>query len=243
MYLKTGERIDDLHRKGYKIIQNPSYFCFGIDAVLLAHFSKTHKNEKHIDLCCGNGIVSLLMEARYEALCFNGLEVQTNIVDIARRNVKLNNISSKTINIFECDIKNVPQLFACGTYDVATANPPYMTPHDLKNDNKEKSIARHEVLCSLFDVCAAASHLLKDGGKFFMIHKPSRLADIISSLQSVKLEPKIMRSVYPKVHKAPCNILIMATKGGKPSIKVLPPLIIYDDNHYTKEVQEIYYGK
>ncbi|MBP5309202.1 MAG: methyltransferase, partial [Lachnospiraceae bacterium] len=197
--LKEHERIDDLQRNGYKIIQDPCRFCFGMDAVLLSGFARADKGDQVLDLGTGTGIIPILMEAKTEASHLIGLEIQEESADMARRSVALNGLETK-IDIVTGDIRQADKLFGKSTMDVVTSNPPYMIgQHGLKNPDSEKAIARHEVLCTLEDVVRAAASLLKPGGNFFMVHRPFRLTEIMTCLSKYKLEPKRMRLVYPFV--------------------------------------------
>ena len=239
--LKEHERIDDLQRNGYKIIQDPCRFCFGMDAVLLSGFARADKGDHVIDLGTGTGIIPILMEAKTEAAHLIGLEIQEESADMARRSVALNNLESK-IEIVTGDIKQAVGLFGKSTMDVVTSNPPYMIgQHGLKNPDSEKAIARHEVLCTLEDVVKAAAALLKPGGNFFMVHRPFRLAEIMTCLSKYKLEPKRMRLVYPFVDKEPNMVLIEANRGGRSRLTVEKPLIVYKEQGvYTDEIYEVY---
>lgn len=239
--LKEHERIDDLQRNGYKIIQDPCRFCFGMDAVLLSGFARADKGDHVIDLGTGTGIIPILMEAKTEASHLIGLEIQEESADMARRSVALNNLEAK-IEIVTGDIKQAVELFGKSTMDVVTSNPPYMIgQHGLKNPDSEKAIARHEVLCTLEDVVKAAAALLKPGGNFFMVHRPFRLAEIMTCLSKYKLEPKRMRLVYPFVDKEPNMVLIEANRGGRSRLTVEKPLIVYKEQGvYTDEIYEVY---
>ena len=239
--LKEHERIDDLQRNGYKIIQDPCRFCFGMDAVLLSGFARADKGDHVIDLGTGTGIIPILMEAKTEASHLIGLEIQEESADMARRSVALNNLESK-IEIVTGDIKQAVELFGKSTMDVVTSNPPYMIgQHGLKNPDSEKAIARHEVLCTLEDVVKATAALLKPGGNFFMVHRPFRLAEIMTCLSNYKLEPKRMRLVYPFVDKEPNMVLIEANRGGRSRLTVEKPLIVYKEQGvYTDEIYEVY---
>jgi len=235
------ERIDDLHRNDYKIIQNPNKFCFGIDAVLLSDFANVKKNEISLDLGTGTGIIPILLEAKTQGEKFVGLEIQQESVDMAKRSVKLNSLEQK-IEIVEGDIKQATVLFKPSSFDVITSNPPYMNnPNGLTNDLMPKAIARHEILCTLEDVISAAAKLVKVGGKFYMVHRPHRITDIICLLRQYKLEPKRIRFVHPYIDKEPNMVLIESTRHGKAMMKIEPPLIVYEDkNKYTDEIFEIY---
>lgn len=239
--LLEEERIDDLHRKGYRIIQNSSKFCFGMDAVLLSDFAKVKQGETVLDLGTGTGIIPILMEAKTEGKHFKALEIQEESVDMARRSVLLNQLQEK-IEIVQGDIKEASHIFGKAAFEVVTTNPPYMNDlHGLKNPNLPKAIARHEILCSLEDVIREGANVLKQNGRFYMVHRPFRLAEIIRILSQHKLEPKRMRLVYPYVDKEPNMVLIEAIKGGKPMLKVEKPLVVYKDlNVYTEEIYKIY---
>ncbi|MBQ3599661.1 MAG: tRNA1(Val) (adenine(37)-N6)-methyltransferase [Lachnospiraceae bacterium] len=239
--LLEEERIDDLHRKGYRIIQNSSKFCFGMDAVLLSDFAKVKQGETVLDLGTGTGIIPILMEAKTEGKHFKALEIQEESVDMARRSVLLNHLQEK-IEIVQGDIKEASCIFGKAVFEVVTTNPPYMNDlHGLKNPNLPKAIARHEILCSLEDVIREGASVLKQNGRFYMVHRPFRLAEIIRILSQHKLEPKRMRLVYPYVDKEPNMVLIEAIKGGRPMLKVEKPLVVYKDlNVYTEEIYKIY---
>lgn len=239
--IKPGERVDDLNKNNYRIIQNTSKFCFGMDAVLLSGFARVLPGEKVLDLGTGTGIIPILLEAKTEGSHFTGLEIQEESADMARRSVILNKLEDK-IDIVTGDIKEASLIFKPASFDVVTSNPPYMNNnHGIVNPNETKAIARHEILCSLEDVVREASRLLKMNGRFYLVHRPFRLVEIINTLSSWKLEAKRMRLVHPFVDKEPNMVLIEAVKGGKSMIKVEPPLIVYrEKNVYTDEIHNIY---
>lgn len=239
--LKENERIDDLQRNGYQIIQNPAKFCFGMDAVLLSGFARVKEGSLVLDMGTGTGIIPILMEAKTKASHLTGLEIQEESADMARRSVMLNGLQDK-ITIVTGDIKEAGSLFDAASFDVITCNPPYMIgEHGLKNPEDAKAIARHEILCTLEDVIAQAAVLLKPGGNFFMVHRPFRLAEIMVLLRQYKLEPKRMQMVYPYVDKEPNMVLLEANRGGKPRMTVEKPLIIYKEQGvYMPEIYEIY---
>lgn len=240
--LRKDERLDDLQRKGYKIIQNTKIFCFGIDAVLLSAFAKMNETDSAIDLGTGNGIIPMLMEARYGGGHFYGLEIQKINVDMARRSVEMNGLDGK-VEIVQGDIKEASQIFGMGKYDVVTSNPPYMNEnHGLTNPDSHKAIARHEILCTLEDVVREAAKLLKVNGHFYMIHRPHRLVEIFDTLTGYKLEPKRVRFVYPFADKGANMVLVEAIKGAKPMVKIESPLVVYKEpGVYTQELWDIHY--
>ena len=241
VFLKEYERIDDLERNGYRIIQDTHRFCFGMDAVLLSGFARVKDDARVLDLGTGTGIIPILLEAKTKAAHLTGLEIQEDSADMARRSVRLNGLQEK-ISIVTGDIKEAGSLFDAASFDVITSNPPYMTAqHGLTNPEDAKAIARHEILCTLEDVIAQAARLLRPGGNFFMVHRPFRLAEIMVLLRAYRLEPKRMQLVHPFVDKEPNMVLIEANRGGNPGMKVEKPLIVYRDvNEYTDEVRELY---
>lgn len=239
--LKENERIDELQRNGYRIIQNPAKFCFGMDAVLLSGFAGAKKGSTVLDMGTGTGIIPILMEAKTEASHLIGLEIQEESAQMARRSVALNALEDK-ITIVTGDIREADSLFDAASFDVITCNPPYMIcRHGLVNPEDAKAIARHEILCTLEDVIAKAALLLKPGGNFYMVHRPFRLAEIMVLLHQYKLEPKRMQMVYPFIDKEPNMVLIEANRGGKPRMTVEKPLIIYKEpGVYMPEIYDIY---
>lgn len=239
--LKEGERVDDLNCKGYQIIQNERLFCFGMDAVLLSSFASVKEGGRALDLGTGTGIIPILMEAKTRGSHYSGLEISAVSADMARRSVKMNGLEEK-IEIIQGDIKEAGELFAPASFDTVTSNPPYMIgQHGLVNPDIEKAAARHEILCTLDDVVRAAARLVRPGGHFYMVHRPFRLAEIIGTMLTYKMEPKRMRLVYPYIDKEPNMVLIEAVRGGKSRMTVEKPLIVYEKpGVYTKEILELY---
>ena len=239
--IKQGERIDELQRNGYAIIQNPEKFCFGMDAVLLSGFAQVKANECALDLGTGTGIIPLLLEAKTDGNHFTGLEIQPESADMARRSVMLNHLENK-IDIVTGDIKDASKYFGASSFDVVTTNPPYMiNSHGLKNGLEAKTIARHEVLCTLEDIIRESAKLLRPKGRFYMVHRPFRLAEIICTMTKYGIEPKRMKLVYPYVDREPNMVLIEGLRGGKRRMTVEKPLIVYEERgKYTDEIVEIY---
>ena len=232
----------DTLKNGYKIFQDTNRFQFGIDAVLLADFAcKGLKSAKRIiDLGTGTGIIPLLMNPKISA-SFTGLEVQQESAEMAAKSVALNGLENQ-IKIVNGDLKKVSELFDRHSFDAVTCNPPYMTDeHGERNALDAMTIARHEVLCTLEDVVAAADYLLAPHGRFFMIHKPFRLPEIFVTLAAHKLEPKCMRLISPFADKEPNMVMIEARKNAKRRLKIEPPLVVRnDDGEYTAEIRQIY---
>ena len=239
--LLPNERIDELQRNGYRIIQNEKKFCFGMDAVLLSGFAKAGKGERVLDLGTGTGIIPILMEAKTEGESFTGLEIQEEMAEMAARSVKLNGLEEK-VSIIQGDLKEASKRFGKASFDVVTCNPPYMNQnHGLKNPDEPKAIARHELLCSFADVAREAAALLKSGGRFYLVHRPHRLTEIFETLRAYKLEPKRMKFVHPFVDAEANMVLIEAFRGGRPQMRVEAPVIVYEKpGVYTNEIYEIY---
>lgn len=239
--LLPNERMDDLHRNGFKIIQNSERFCFGMDAVLLSGFADAAEGEKVLDLGTGTGIIPILMAAKTKGEHFTGLEIQPESADMASRSVAYNRLEDR-IDIIVGDIKDASTTFGASSFDVITTNPPYMiADHGLTNPDEAKAIARHEIKCTLEDVIAQSAKLLRPGGRFFMVHRPFRLGEIFPLMTKYKIEPKRMRLVYPYVDAEPNMVLIEGNRGGKPRLKVEKPLIVYKEKSvYTDEIYDIY---
>ena len=238
--VKTGERVDDL-QNGFYVIQNQNKFCFGMDAVLLSGFARIRKGDHVLDMGTGTGIIPILLKSKTKGEHFTGLEIQEECADMATRSVQYNGLES-AVDIVCGDIKEAAGIFGAASFDVVTSNPPYMIgAHGLQNPYMAKAIARHEVLCTLEDVVSQASKVLKDRGRFFMVHRPFRLAEIFSVLTRYKLEPKRMQLVYPYIDREPNMVLIEALKGGNSRITVEPPLIVYKEpGVYTENILKIY---
>lgn len=238
--VRPGERVDDL-QNGYFVIQNPEKFCFGMDAVLLSGFARVKKGERVLDMGTGTGIIPILLRAKTAGEHFTGLEIQEECAEMASRSVAYNGMESG-VDIVCGDIKEAASLFGAASFHVVTSNPPYMIgQHGLANPYMAKAIARHEILCTLEDVVSQTAKVLTDRGRFYMVHRPFRLAEIFQVLTKYKLEPKRMQLVYPFVDREPNMVLIEACKGGNPRITVEKPLIVYQKpGVYTEDVLRIY---
>jgi tRNA1Val (adenine37-N6)-methyltransferase len=243
-YIKEGERLDDLQIKGYGIIQTPGRFCFGMDAVLLSSFAKVKKQERALDLGTGTGILPILLEAKNEGAHYTGLEIQKESVDMARRSVMYNGLEDK-VDVAEGDIRIASEIFGASSFQVITVNPPYMIgDHGLRNEKEALYIARHEALCTLDDVLRESARLLTPKGRFYMVHRPFRLPEILAKMSANRIEPKRMRLVHPYVDKEPNLVLVEGLRGGNPRMKVEPPLVVYErDGSYTEELLRIYAGR
>ena len=239
--LKNKERLDDLNLEGYQIIQDPERFCFGMDAVLLSGFAHIKKGEKILDLGTGTGIIPILLAAKTQGEHFIGLEIQEDSADMATRSVQYNHLEDR-ISIVTGDIKDASNIFGASSFDVITTNPPYLIgEHGIKNGNDAKTIARHEVLCTLDDLLMQSARILKQSGRFYMVHRPFRLAEIFAKMVAYGIEPKRMQLVYPSINKEPNMVLIEGYRGGKSRITIEKPLIVYNENgSYTDDILAIY---
>ena len=237
------ERIDDLERDGLKIIQNPEKFCFGMDAVLLTGFARLKPGEVMVDIGTGTGVIPILMTSKGEGSMHYGIEIQEDMAEMASRSVVLNGLEDK-VRIICCDVNNSSDMILNQMADVVTCNPPYMNDeHGLKNENRSLALSRHEIACTLDDVIREGHRMLKTGGRYYMVHRPHRLMDVLTTMRKYRLEPKRMRMVYPFEDKEANMVLIEAVKDGKPFLKAERPLIVYrSPGEYTEEVKQLYYG-
>ena len=235
------ERIDDLQRNGYRIIQKKKGFCFGMDAVLLSGFAQVKEGEAAVDLGTGTGIIPILLEAKTKGKHFTGLEIQEEVAEMAERSVRLNQLEAR-VDIVRGDIREASRLFGKASFDVVTSNPPYMNDaHGIKNPGDAKAIARHEVLCTLDDVVREGTRVLKPGGRFYMVHRPRRLIEILQTMKQYGLEPKRMKFVHPYKDREANMVLIEAVRGGKALMKVEAPVIVFDENgEYSQEIRTTY---
>ena len=226
--VRDGERLDDLQLGGLEIIQDPNKFCFGVDAVFLSDFARVKPGETVLDMGTGNGIIPLLLSAKTQGRKFTGLEIQQDTAEMARRSVLHNHLEDR-IEIVTGDIKEAAEIFKPAFFDVITINPPYMlADHGLRNPDSARAVARHEVLCSLDDILRESMRLLQDKGRFYMIHRPFRLTEIMIKMNHYKIEPKRIQFIYPHIDREPAMALIEGVRGAKPRVTVEPPIIIYD---------------
>ena len=244
-WLKGDERLDYLLAENLRIIQSPSVFSFSLDAVLLSKFVNIPSHKGNIvDLCSGNGVIPLFLSARTKGQII-GVELQPRLLDMAERSVRYNQLENQ-IQMILGDVKVIPKQLGIEKYDVVTCNPPYFLAHEAsdKNLSEHHAIARHELYLTLEEAIQSASKLLKKGGKAAFVHRPGRLLDIVTAMRANRLEPKRMQLIYPKEGKEANTLLIEGIKDGKPDLKILPPLYVYNvNNEYTAEVREILYGK
>jgi len=240
--LHETERIDDLLTHDMGIIQSDDVFSFSLDAVLLARFCSIPPRGQLLDLCSGNGVIPLLLSTRTK-LPITGVEIQPRLADMARRSVHLNSLDGQ-IQIVEQDLRTYQFEVRPGAYDLVTVNPPYL-PISIgqPNRNEHVAIARFEMMCTMEDVVSAAARLVKSGGKVAVVHRASRLAELIAVLRSHHLEPKRLRMVHPRIGADANMVLIEAMRDAAPDLRVLPPLFVYEGDQYCQELLDVYYGE
>lgn len=243
IFLHPSERLDDLLTHDLQIIQSDEVFSFSMDAVLLARFAGIPKRGKILDICTGNGVIPILLTTRTKA-SIDAVEIQPRLAEMARRSVQLNQLDEQ-IQIYEGDVRNFAEQIGYGKYDAITVNPPYMPLNgsDIKL-SIHQATARHELNGTLEDMIKACMHLVRTGGKVSMVHKPQRIGEIITLMRKYRLEPKRIRMVHPRIDKEANMVLIEALRDGKPDVRMLPPLIVYnEEGQYCEEIMNIYYGE
>lgn len=240
-HLLPGETLEDLERGGLKIIQKEKGFRFGVDAVLLSDFAKIRKNDLVMDFCTGTGVLPILLYGKSEAKEIMGIELQDEFAEMAKRSAILNHIEDK-VKILQGDIREEKLLKSLPKFNVVTVNPPYKKENSgIINEKDALTIARHEVSLNLEEVIRGARMVLKDQGRFYMIHRPERLVDILTLMRKYRIEPKRLRMVYPNTKKAPTMVLVEGLRDGGEFLKVEAPLYVYnDDGTYSDEIRRIY---
>lgn len=236
-----NETIDDLQLEGLHLIQKNYGFRFGVDAVLLSNFANVKFKHRVVDLCSGTGIIPFLLYGKYKPKEILGVEIQSEMVEMARRSSLYNEIED-IVKFENVDLKNLNKLKEFGTFDVLTVNPPYkLNNSGILNPDDKLAIARHEIMCTLEDVIIASRKLLKDNGRMYMVHRPERLLDIFLLMRKHRIEPKRVQMIHPNKNKAPNIVLIEGQRDGGAYLKWEAPLYVYnEDGSYTKEINRIY---
>ena len=229
---------------GYRdmyIVQDPSMFKFSLDSVLLPNFATINKAAKNIlDIGTGNAPIPLILSRKTNAH-ITGVEVQKEVYDMAVESIEINKLGDQ-INIVNADIKDYYKTLDT-KFDVITCNPPYfkVNENSNKNDSEYKTIARHEVLLNLEDIMKISRSLLKTNGFLSIVHRPERLVDIITLMKQNNIEPKKVQFVYPKKGEEANILLIEGSLNGKPGMKVLEPLYVYnEDGNYTEDIEKYF---
>ncbi len=241
VYLREDECFEDLQRGGRRIIQKSAGFRFGMDAVLLSGFARVRPGERVLDLGTGTGVIPILLEAKTQGGHFTGLEILADMADMAARSVACNGLREK-IHIVRGDLREAGRLFGAASFDVVTSNPPYMDGgRGLMSPAAARAAARHEILCTFEDVARETAKVLKTGGRFYLVHRPRRLPELIETMRRYRLEPKRLRTVHPFAGKEANMVLIEAVHGGGPQLRIEAPAVIFrEPGVYTDEIREIY---
>ncbi|HZJ84123.1 MAG TPA: tRNA1(Val) (adenine(37)-N6)-methyltransferase [Syntrophomonadaceae bacterium] len=239
--LKNGESLDDLILGDLKIIQARKGYRFSLDALLLAHFCSTDGVRDVFDFGTGSGIIPIILTFRAPELKITGIDLQAQMVERARRSVKLNNLQDK-IGILEQDIKKLEEVFSKGLADLVVCNPPfYKKGEGQLSSNSEAAIARHELELTLGEIIKQASYILKDRGKIALIQRASRLTEVISLFTDYKIKTSRIRMVHTKLDSEAKLCLIEGQKHGRLPLEILAPLIIYQaDGQYSEEIKKWY---
>ncbi len=239
---------DILGYKDMKIFQDTDLFSFSLDSIILANYSEIRlRDKKIVDFCSGNAVVPLILSRRFDKR-IEGIEVQKKIYDLGVKSINYNRLENN-ISLYNCDVKD----FCIDSknqskYDFVLCNPPYFKNNEtsLKNINYDKTVARHEILINLDEICDCAKKILKDNGTFCLIHRTDRLIEIIDTMRKNNIEPKKLKFIYEKVKKNSTLVLIHGIKNGKVGLKIDSPLILYDEsgnktieyNNLLKEVRK-----
>ena len=240
-WLKDGERLDDLQCDGLKLIQRPDVFRFGTDSVLLADFANPRPRDRAVDLGCGTGAIALLMAAHRPGLEVDGVELQPEIADMARRSVALNAMEDR-VRIHNLDMRDAWRTLGAGRYTLAVCNPPYgKLGAALESSGEAKRVARHEGDLSPGDIARTAGMLIKNGGRFCVIYPAPRAFEMMRAMHENHLAPKRLRTVHGVAGRPPKFVLMDAVKGGGEGLHWLEPLVLRNpDGSFTEEWHRIY---
>ena len=235
------ERVDEIGFGGLKLLQDADSFCYGVDAVLLADISGALRRDRIMDLCCGNGAVSLILCGMYSPSYVMGLDIDQSAVDLAKRSAALNGLEDK-LEFFCVDAKDAARSIVPESFDKVVCNPPYFEGgRGVSCASGAKNAARHETSAGLEDFFRVSSFALKQGGSLSMVHRPERLADLMALSRKHGLEAKLARFVVPRKGQAANIVLIQFVKGGGKGLKMLPELAVRnEDGGFTEEINAIY---
>lgn len=240
--LQEGERLDDLEYKGLRLIQRRDGYCFTSDAVLLANSVRVRKGGAVVDLGTGSGVIALLIAAKTDAGKIWGVELQEEVAQLARRNVRVNGMEDR-IGILVGNTADMPRLIGKETADVVVSNPPYFPLQSGQvRENFGAALSRHESVCKLSEWVASAAALLRFGGRLFMIHKCERLAEVMTAMTNADVAPKRVTLIYPKRGKNPDTFLVEGKKGAQAGMTV-SELIVYEADGVMSAAAKKIYGK
>ena len=240
--LKAEERIDDLQRNGLRIIQHPKAFRFGMDAVLLADFTRLRPREQVADMGTGTGILPLLLSQKEDSCTFEAFEIQPEMADMAQRSVLLNGLEER-ICVHAADMRRAWEITGREKMHAVVCNPPYGKQGSvLLNDADSVSLARHEQGCTSGDVASSCAAVLRNHGRLSIVFPAQRMLELCDALRSNRLEPKRIRMVCAHVDKPPYLVMVEAMKNARPHLLWMPPLVVYHaDGTETEEIRRIYH--
>jgi tRNA1(Val) A37 N6-methylase TrmN6 len=224
-----------------RVKQSRGGYRFSIDAVLLADFADPHPGEKLLDLGTGCGIIPLILTYRQPDISIYGVEVQTELAELAFFNVRENQLHDR-ITVLSTDMKCLESSMTAGPVDLVVCNPPFRKQGSGRiNPNNQRAVARHEIKAKLSDIIQTSCRMLRAGGRLVLIYPADRMIDILSRMRADGIEPKYIRMIHSRQDTEAVLILVEGIKGGRPDLKIAPPLIIYDKkNEYTDEVGSMF---
>jgi tRNA1(Val) A37 N6-methylase TrmN6 len=242
--LVAEARWDDLLIDGLKLLQHPDYFCFSIDAVLLANFVQPRGQDKVLDLGTGTGIIPHLLQAKQEVKQIVGIDIQPEVIKLARESASYNQLKDK-LKFFHLDLRQALSFFGSESFDYIVSNPPYQKEGTGElSPNRSQALARTEIKCNLEDIVKVSNQLVKYGGQVAYVYRAQRLAELLSLMEDYNLAARRLRLIHSRQDSLAKLVLVEAVKGGGSDLKAAPPLVIYDDKgEYTTEIEEIYHPK
>jgi len=224
-----------------RITQDRTGYRFSIDAVLLAYFADPRSGDKVLDLGTGCGIIPLILAYRQPHIAIYGVEVQKELAELAVCNVRENQLEDR-ITVFGTDMKLLRTAMTAGPVDLVVCNPPFRRQGSGRiNPDAQRAVARHEIKANLGDIIQTSHRMLRTAGRLVLIYTAGRLTDILCRMRTDGIEPKFIRMIHSRRDTEAALTLIEGVKGGRPDLKIAPPLIIYDKkNDYTDEVESMF---
>lgn len=241
-HAREGEQLDDLQLKGLKILQKHQGFRYGMDAVLLADFARVHPRDRVADFGTGTGILPLLLYGRGKGSCFDALEIQADMAEMASRTMALNGLTEE-VHVHALPVERAEEVISSCSLDAIVCNPPYGAPGTtLKNPSDALRLARHQDGNGLLGWFRMAHRLLRGKGRMAIIYPAPRMLEAMNLMQQAHLPPKRFRLVYPAQDKPANLVLVEAVKDARPMLHPEPPLIVYEpDGSPTAELRRIYH--
>ncbi|MGE4344377.1 MAG: DUF559 domain-containing protein [Geoalkalibacter sp.] len=237
---EEGETLDDLRLGNLKILQRKNGYRFSLDPILLCAFTRIGEGDRVADLGTGNGVIPLVLARRSGAARIVGVERQAEMVERARRSVVLNGLQAR-VEIIEGDVRTISRVFAPQSFEVVVCNPPFRAPRGGRvASGSERAAARHELAGGLSDFVSAASWLLPDGGRFYVVYLAERADELLACMRQAKLGPKRLRCVHGRRDEAARMVLVEGRKNGGAGLTIEPPLVVWEGDGYTREVLRIY---